>query len=164
MDLVERGLLFEVPQVVYDSEPYQGLYEACADIAGWTNDIFSAPGELVKGELLTFPALLMNERSYTFQQAALETVARIYARIGDFLRAESELRRLLDELRSPRDVRAGVLECADGIATWLVANHAWHRRTSRYPVWWASRVDLGARTAQDAAEDASPQAEPVGPA
>jgi hypothetical protein len=27
------------------------------------------------------------------------TAARIYVRIGDFLRAETELRRLLDELR-----------------------------------------------------------------
>lgn len=136
MDLVERGRLFEVPQVVYDSEPYQGLYAACADIAGWTNDIFSAPGELVKGELLTLPGLLMNERSYSFQRAALETVARIYVRITDFLRHMSELRRLLDELRCPADVREGVLACADGIATWLVANHAWHRRSSRYPTWW----------------------------
>jgi hypothetical protein len=65
--------------------------------------------------------------------AHLATVARIYVRIGDFLRAETRLRRLLDELRLPRDVRDGVLRCADGIATWLVANHAWHRRTSRYP-------------------------------
>ncbi len=138
MDLVERGRLFEVPQVVYDSEPYQVLYESGADIAGWTNDIFSAPGELVKGELLTFPGLLMNERGYSFQQAALETVARIYVRICDFLRGLPELRRLLDELRVPRDVRDGVLECADGIATWLVANHAWHRRSSRYPVWWGA--------------------------
>jgi hypothetical protein len=138
MDLVERGRLFEVPQVVYDSEPYQGLYESCADIAGWTNDIFSAPGELVKGELLTLPGLLMNERSYTFQQAALETVARIYTRIVDFSHAMSELHRLLDELRYPRDVRDGVLACADGIATWMVANHAWHRRSSRYPTWWTA--------------------------
>lgn len=138
MDLVERGRLFEVPQVVYDSEPYQGLYAACADIAGWTNDIFSAPGELVKGELLTLPGLLMNERSYGFQQAALETVARIYTRIVDFMHAMSELRRLLDELRLPQNVREGTLACADGIATWMVANHAWHRRSSRYPTWWTT--------------------------
>jgi hypothetical protein len=138
MDLVERGRLSEVPQVVYDSEPYQGLYAACADIAGWTNDIFSAPGELAHGELLTLPGLLMNERSYTFQQAALETVARIYVRIVDFLRDMSDLRRILDELRYPQDAREDVLACADGIATWLVANHAWHRRSSRYPTCWTA--------------------------
>lgn len=138
MDLVERGHLFEIPETVYNSEPYQGLYAAGADIAGWTNDVFSAPTELVKGELLTFPSLLMRERSCTLQEAALETTARLYTRICDFRDDLARLRVLLDTLRYPAAIREGVLRCANGIATWLVANHAWHRRSSRYPTWWTA--------------------------
>ncbi|WP_199931040.1 terpene synthase family protein [Streptomyces sp. CB02923] len=132
MDLVERAEMFDVPVDVYRSEPYQGLYEAGADIAGWTNDVFSAPAELAKGEMLTLPGLLMLQQGCALQSAALQTLGRIYRRVGDFLDHQARLRVLLDDLRCPAEERDRVIRCADGIATWLVANHDWHRRSSRY--------------------------------
>lgn len=58
----------------------------------------------------SIPEYILERRQSLWCYAAMD----LYARIGGFLRVVSELRRLLDELGSPRDVRAGVLRAPTG--------------------------------------------------
>ncbi|OZG69865.1 hypothetical protein BTA51_29000, partial [Hahella sp. CCB-MM4] len=90
-DLVEYARGRELPDGFVGGEAHRQLVECAADVAAWTNDLFSAPKELSREERCNLVAVLAHHHGTGVQEAALATVERIGERVRDFLDARAAL-------------------------------------------------------------------------
>lgn len=69
MDLIELVHHIEIPVEVYESQPFQAMLNSMYDIVGWTNDVYSLPKELARGEVNNLVVVMQHEEGGTLQDA-----------------------------------------------------------------------------------------------
>jgi hypothetical protein len=84
-DLIEYAAGRELSPEFFGSPPYQGLTEAAADIACWTNDLFSVHKELARGDPHNLLAVFVAHRHLSLQEAADECARWLAARTRSFV-------------------------------------------------------------------------------
>lgn len=118
-DLVEYAAGRELPPGFRESARHQLVTEAAADIIAWTNDLFSAPGELARGDPNNLLAVLVAHHHLTPQEAAEECVARLAERTRSFVAQRAAL--------PPELAWFG-----DALAAWCRGNLDYCRTSNRY--------------------------------
>jgi 5-epi-alpha-selinene synthase len=69
LDLIELVQHIEIPVEIYESPLFQAILNSAYDIAGWTNDVYSLPKELARGEINNLVVIVRNEEGGSLQDA-----------------------------------------------------------------------------------------------
>lgn len=128
VNLIEPLVRAEVPQALFDSEPWQVLRASTADVVAWCNDIASLPKELASEDVHNYVRVIAHAEGIALPEAAEWLFERIVERIGDMFGAgralDGELRRLGLDQRTARGVSKVaciLLGTARGQLEWLLA-------------------------------------------
>ncbi|MBM9624461.1 terpene synthase family protein [Streptomyces zhihengii] len=127
-DLVEYATERELPAASVSSSAYAELVEAAADVICWTNDLYSAPKEIQRGDPNNLLVVLQHHYGMTLQEAAEATVERIEARVSEF---HALLPTMLDQA-PPSSLHSVHRAWADGLASWMRGNLEFCRESPRY--------------------------------
>jgi hypothetical protein len=129
MDLIELVHHMEIPVEVYDSQPFQALLNSMYDLVGWTNDVYSLPKELARGEVNNLVVAVQNEGQCSLQDAI--------NRVCDMINRETQRFEKLIQSLPPypaevdRMVRTYLVDVSHYIRTAL----DYERAGSRYQGW-----------------------------
>ncbi|PSJ27104.1 hypothetical protein B7P34_19410 [Streptosporangium nondiastaticum] len=130
-DLVEYAHGFELPDDFLAGTLHHDVVDCAADVIAWTNDLFSAPKELSRGEPNNLLAVLAHHHRISLQHAAQDTADRITGRARQFL----EFRAALVPAAHQGPTAEGLLlEWADHLGLWAGGNLAFCRESGRYPL------------------------------
>ncbi|WP_158835694.1 terpene synthase family protein [Streptomyces sp. NRRL S-350] len=129
-DLIEYAQGHELADDFVAGSLYRSLIDCAADIAAWTNDLFSAPKELAAGEPNNLLAVLAHHDGLSLQQAAAVTVDLIADRVRHFQAARAALVLAVGD-GSP--AVNPLVEWADGVGRWAGGNLGFCRVSGRYP-------------------------------
>jgi len=77
MDLIELAHHIEIPVEIYESQPFQAMLNSMYDIVGWTNDVYSLPKELARGEVNNLVLVMQHEEGGSLQDAINRVCAMI---------------------------------------------------------------------------------------
>jgi hypothetical protein len=134
-DLIEYADGRELPDAFLSTGLYRRLIESAADVIAWTNDLFSAPKELARGEQSNLLAVLAHHRGISVQDAALLTVHRIATRVREFQSARADLLSPPGQDPAVQDPPAvsDLPAWADGLARWAGGNLGFCLASDRYP-------------------------------
>jgi hypothetical protein len=69
MDLIELVHHMEIPVEIYESRPFQAMLNSMYDLVGWTNDVYSLPKELDRGEVNNLVVVMQHEKGGSLQDA-----------------------------------------------------------------------------------------------
>ncbi|MFF5900139.1 terpene synthase family protein [Streptomyces argenteolus] len=129
-DLVEYAQESELPAEFVSGSRYRALADCAADVIAWTNDLFSAPKELSRGEQDNLVAVLTHHQSMDLQEAVALTAEWIADRTRQFLSARDSL---AAEIRTDPSAADTLLEWTDGLGRWAGGNLGFCLASARYP-------------------------------
>lgn len=127
-DLIEYALERELPVSTVSSSLYAELVEAAADVICWTNDLYSAPKEIQRGDPNNLLVVLRHHRGMTLQQAAVATAERVEIRAAAFRAALPAMA----EQENSAGLQSLYRAWRDGLASWMRGNLEFCRESSRY--------------------------------
>ena len=132
IDLIEFANHLPLPQEIVDTEVVRRLRRTTSNVVCWTNDLFSAPKEISRGDLCNYVAVLREETGRPLETCAGMVTERICSEISAFSKAEAEF---IDMTADSRTVGRNA-EALDGfirgLKTWMRGNIEWSMMTSRY--------------------------------
>ncbi|MBT2510358.1 terpene cyclase [Streptomyces sp. ISL-98] len=132
IDAGERSRRFEVPAQAQAHPVMIGLRDAAADTIGFMNDIHSFEREKRRGDGHNLITVLHRERGYSWEEATDEAFLMTSERLRDYLRLESEVPQLCDELGLSADDRDRVRMGVEAVQHWINGNYEWALTTGRY--------------------------------
>ncbi|WP_189173663.1 terpene synthase family protein [Streptomyces lasiicapitis] len=138
MDLIEVVEHLDVPDAVYESEPFARALGAACDVVCWTNDLYSLDKETALGEHHNLVTVVQHAHRLTADRAIDEVSARIAGEIEAFLRYEDET------LRAWPAHAALLAAHFAGMRSWMRGNLDWSARTRRYRDAAHDRADAAA--------------------
>jgi hypothetical protein len=77
LDLIELVQHIEIPVEVYESQLFQDILNSVYDLVGWTNDVYSLPKELARGEVNNLIVIVQHQEGGTLQDAVNRVCAMI---------------------------------------------------------------------------------------
>jgi 5-epi-alpha-selinene synthase len=77
LDLIELVHHIEIPVEVYESQSFQTILNSVYDIVHWTNDVYSLPKELARGEVNNLVVVVQYEEGGSLQDALNHVCAMI---------------------------------------------------------------------------------------
>ncbi|WP_328952598.1 terpene synthase family protein [Kitasatospora purpeofusca] len=130
---VEFGLDIELPDWVFETADLDEVLHCAADIAGWTNDVFSHQREKRAGEVDNIFAVLRGENPDMDETTALALVVNaIGARSADLRAAAVAFRNRYEDRLAREGGLSQVRSFLDGIADTVAGNLAWTAESPRY--------------------------------
>ena len=125
LDLVEMIELANVPDVLYHSDDFQTLLLGTADIMCWVNDIHSLHME--KDDPINFVTVLAHHLEMGTQRAVDTVIARIEARVKEYLNAVTSLPKTMDALGISRSEQRSVMRYVADQQSWAAGMEKWDR-------------------------------------
>lgn len=124
-DLIALADNSDLPPSLYYRETYQDLLAVTANVASWTNDVYSLRKELVAGEVNNLVVIVRNEQGCSLQDAVTEVCAMID---DETRRFEEKRQRLIDDFDGHEALQTHLTHLGELIA----GNLAWSKETARY--------------------------------
>lgn len=131
-DLVELSQDAEVPEDVYGTDLFRQIIEAACDVVAWQNDLHSIHLDKARGDFHNVVIVMQHAGGISLQEAIDRAVAKVEARVADFLAAEEQLPPFLASRGVPRATREAILKVTAGMRQWTNGCLQWYGNTSRY--------------------------------
>ncbi|EPH45164.1 7-epi-alpha-eudesmol synthase [Streptomyces aurantiacus] len=132
IDAGERSRRFEVPAQAQAHPVMIRLRDAAADTIGFMNDIHSFEREARRGDGHNLIAVLRRTHDCGWEDAVTEAIHRTEERLRDYLRLESQVPQMCDQLRLSDDERVRVGMGVEAVQHWINGNYEWALTTGRY--------------------------------
>ncbi|MFE9021635.1 hypothetical protein ACFYNL_24170 [Streptomyces sp. NPDC007808] len=133
-DLVELSLDTEVPESIYESRLFREIIEAASDVVAWQNDLHSVHLDHKRGDFHNVVIVMQHAAGISLQDAIELAVAKVQARVSDFLAAEEQLVPYLTSLGVSPRLRDEVLKVTAGMRQWTNGCLEWYGKTTRYHI------------------------------
>ncbi|MEY9988447.1 hypothetical protein ABIE67_000479 [Streptomyces sp. V4I8] len=132
--LLEMACGTEIRQDVYDSQPFQALFQAYRDLADLNNDVVSYAKDEASGETANNAVnALQRQLGCSLQQAADLTNDLMTSRVHTLqTAADEDLPALLHERGTSRHEQQQIARYIRALQTWLAGSYDWHETTARY--------------------------------
>ncbi|MGK9235680.1 hypothetical protein KXS07_28460 [Inquilinus limosus] len=134
LDCLELAAGRELPPEIHASDAYLCAGLASQEFCSWYNDLCSFPKELAAGELHNLGISLIHHEGLSVEQATVELRRRTVGRVTDFLRAETEVLRILETTGASPEIEAAVRHCLFNMRNWFSSTYWFHHESGRYRV------------------------------
>ncbi|MEV4315478.1 hypothetical protein [Actinocrispum sp. NPDC049592] len=132
IDLIEFAQNASLPDDLHQRPELQTLKETTSNVVCWSNDVFSAPKEITRGDLCNYVAVLQQQTQLPFQQCANMVCERILDQVRLFEDTEALLARTKSRNTWGPSTTRALGGYVKGLKAWMRGNIDWSLETARY--------------------------------